>query len=85
MHAQPTNRVQLGSGADGPGAVAGAWLDEGAFLHLFDWKKQMAYFIGHKGAEKPKSFEVRSFVRSFVRAWVREYVRLVVRWVGSRQ
>jgi len=33
--------------------------EEAAFLHIFDWKKAMAYFIGHNGANHARAFEVK--------------------------
>lgn len=33
--------------------------EEAGFLHVFDWKAAMAYFIGHKGADHARAFEVK--------------------------
>lgn len=40
-------------------AYSGEVFEEAAFLHVFDWKKEQNYFIGHAGAAHARAFEVK--------------------------
>lgn len=46
--------------------VEGTSFEEAAFLHLFDWKREMTYLIGHSGARNSRAFEIKKEANDLV-------------------